>query len=336
MRPDLGARQPVQDVQNDQPLLPVFSSESEYEAALPLFDPWLPAIRAICKRLGIAPMSSIRSGLSETFPTAIIPPRHVLKLFGPWFQGPACFEAELRAHSLMAADIGLPVPMALAHGAIDEGWAYLVTSFVPGVTLASVRAGLLADDMLLVADWLGRFEHRLRGLALSGPDRAEAQRRWQEAMSYRHRNAPTALGARETLPAWVAHDVEAWLPSIEDLLPADDWTVLLHADLHDEHVLGEMSNGRFEPRFVIDFDRSQVGHPYYELGPLVRWTFRGDPALTAAFVSAAGLARPAGMSFARLALAYVLLHDADMLSGLPALDQSSNLDDLARVLFGPD
>ena len=328
------SRSPSEDVEPGRvPLLPLFESESQYEAMLSRLEPWLPAIREVCRRAGIAPMSALRGGLSETFPTAVIPPRHVLKLFGPWFDGSASFEAELRAYTLMAADPDLPVPRTVAHGALDADWSYLVTSFAPGIPLAQARRELAHEDMLRVATWLGRFVSRLQALPLRPQDRARAWLRWQQDTTSRYLNAPAVLAGWGSLPQWVVQEVATWLPPLEVLLPSDDWAVLLHADLHDEHVLGEMVDGHFEPHWVIDFNRAQIGHPYYELGPLIRWTFAGDRQLTSAFLAAAKLRQPQDQPFAKLALCYVLLHDADQLGGLPLLGQVSSLDELANRLF---
>ena len=62
--------------------------------------------------------------------------------------------------------------------------------------------------------------------------------------------------------------------------------------------------------------------------------FAGDRELIRAFMDEAELPAVSDVPLPKFALASVLLHGADQLSGMPGLDECNNLDDLSTRLFG--
>jgi aminoglycoside phosphotransferase (APT) family kinase protein len=136
------------------------------------------------------------------------------------------------------------------------------------------------------------------------------------------------------MPAHLAAQLEDWLPSAAELVVPDGGGVLLHADLHDGHVLGSIAEGRFVPEGIIDLNRARIGHPLYELGPIWHTVARGDPAIMKAFLSAAGLPGSERPDFPRSALAWCLLSEGVGRRPMPLPSTSvRDLDELAYRSF---
>ena len=316
-------------------LIPPFADEAAYDAALEGPEPWLAAAAEVCRREGIAAEIGIRTLPGGLYP-AVRMDGHVIKLYGPWRDGPGTRRAELAALRTLAADPDLPVPRLVGQGSLDEDWEYLVETFVAGEPFGDAREALAPDALDAVAVWLGGFVRRLHAVPLD-PARAAAAAREFDAFSARRRARAVATWTEEDrLPAHLVAQLEAWLPGADELAIPDGGAVLLHADLHSGHVLGRLADGRFVPEGVIDLNRARIGHPLYELGPIWRLPSRATRAQMAAFLAAAGLPGSGEPGFPRLALAWCLLHEGVGQSRLelPGVAEAATLDELAERAFG--
>jgi aminoglycoside phosphotransferase (APT) family kinase protein len=316
-------------------LIPPFPDEAAYDAAVEGPEPWVSAAAEVCRREGIGADIAIRHLPGGLYP-AVRMAGHVVKLYGPWRDGAGARRAELAALRAVASDPELPVPRLEGQGALDEDWEYLVETLVPGEPLSEARATLGPDARADVATWLGGFVRRLHAVPLDPARAAAAARDFAAFSAMRRARAVATWGEGERLPGHLVAQLEAWLPGADELAVPEGGAVLLHADLHDEHVLGRAEEGRFVPEGVIDLNRARIGHPLYELGPIWRWALEGDPRLVAAFLAAADLPGSGEPGFPRLALAWCLLHEGvgQYPLDLPALADAATLDELAERAFG--
>jgi aminoglycoside phosphotransferase (APT) family kinase protein len=265
-----------------------------------------------------------------------MPPRHVVKLYGPWRWGHHTMEDEARGLELAGRDPDLPAPNLVARGALDDDWRYLVETFVPGVSYSDVRDELDPDDRLELAGWTGRWVRRLHALPLDEEERAAGTAAFRTFIEERRALAIGELTEGERLPGRLLEELPGWLPPLEALLGPAWSAVPLHTDLHDEHVLVVRVDGRFRGSGVIDLNRFRLGHPLYELGPIWRWLWYADRALLGRFIAAADLPGHAEPDFPRRALAWCLLHAgvAQFPIDLPGIEEVGSLDALAERGFG--
>jgi hygromycin-B 7''-O-kinase len=319
--------------------LPPIHSGPEYAHALRTLEPWLAAILEVCRleRIEATPRS-LRLGLVGTYPTVVVADRCVVKLIGPWWSGPESVATEADAFDLLAANPALPVPRRLAQGDLAGDWHYFVMSYLPGVPFSAVFERVSSDARLEVARWLGRVVRDLNRLPLR-PGRV-LRPDWEPFARFLREQRAEAVERHRawgSLPAHLVDQLEGWLPPAEELLERSRPPAFVHGDLHGDHVLGIHEGDGFRPTGIIDFSDVQIGDPYYELAALQAAAFNCDRSLLAAFRETAELPTSGSLSFARRALAYLLLHDFDELNDLSWLAELATLDELADRLFGhPD
>ena len=314
--------------------IPSFPDEAAYLDAVERLTPWMPAVRAICDRERL-PLEHAPRMLSDgQFPVIHLPPGWVIKIHGPWRLGPRSSACESMAHEAFRADPELPVAGLVGEGRFDADWTYSVVRFIPGISLRDAWEALAPAALDRQMVWVGRFMRRLHDLPV--PQRPhELDWAWFQGMLRWHiRNAVDYLSAFGSLAPHLVAQVPDWLPAHAELIDVPLGPRLLHADLKDEHVLGTLADGDFRPAAVIDWGRTMVGHPYYELGPTFRRVCHSRPDLLARVLDAAALPGRGDPAFPRLALAYLLLHAADSFKGSRDAVEARDLDELARRIFG--
>lgn len=316
---------------------------------------WAPYVRLVCRRHQLGPGEAVRMGVPGTYPTFIADDRWVVKFFGRLFDGAAGFAAELEAGRLLAqatVTVGAAVPAAavLAHGAlIPEAvesawrWPYIVFEYVPGVSIGEVYAAVPFAEKARLACDLGMMVRRLHALPLH--DSAIFPPSWEGYRAFLHEqrlNCRARFRAAGVLPRHLLDQVDGFLAAVGDEVAGAPCPHLIHADLTDDHVLGELRQGRWITRAIIDFGDAMVGNWRYELVALHCDLFHCDRRLLAVFLHAYGLRPPDRRTFWRTALAATLLHrfGPDCLrlgfDRLPSARQAATLDELGRLIWDPE
>jgi aminoglycoside phosphotransferase (APT) family kinase protein len=161
----------------------------------------------------------------------------------------------------------------------------LVTSFLPGergdVVVERLAAGFDADGLERVGRALGAVAARLAGMPMLRPGPFI--------------DADLALGRfpDDDLVAWVAARLPDWPEArrralsrvcrrAQDLLDGVGRACLVHGDLNPKNVLVDPAT--LEVTAVLDWEYAHSGHPWTDLGNLLR--FERDPAYAAAVLDA--------------------------------------------------
>lgn len=311
-------------------LLPAVSSLGEYRRVYRDEHAWLPAMRAVCAQQGLDPAE-----------LAFAPPgTHVvfrageelyIKLFAPLWGSDYASERAVLAALTNAPDRS--VPRLVAEGEI-EGWPYVVITAVKGAPLREVWHGLGADERLGIAQQCGAFMAwlhtrpvtELEGIAVDWPTFLGKQ---TEACIERVVEAGLGQG-------WVT-SVRALLERVSTTREAGFRSVLLSADVTDEHVMVDRRDGKWCFAGYIDFGDAMLGHPLYEFAAPGCTITRGVPALTRALLLGYGYSEPELVSdLAERLTAYTLLHRFVTVSDLLALfghDRPATLKELQRRLW---
>jgi hygromycin-B 7''-O-kinase len=295
---------------------------------------WRPFVERVCRGRGWT-CNLVRPGVAGTFPTFIVEEQHVVKFFGPLFDGETCWRVEQEAANLMEAVPQVPVAMLEDSGALDEeaGWYYLVSEFIPGVSVGEVYGKIPYEEKLSMVRWLGEWlpsMHQIKvqdGMALPSLS-VERVRGWFSARWPEERTR---------WPAHLAEQLEIYLSANAAFLQTGS-DCFIHADLTQDHFLGQFQSERWETLAVIDFGDAMLGNLYYELAALHLDLFDCDKHLLAAFLRAYGL--PPDPDFLRKTMVTSLLHQFDIYVSLfswkPELQQARTLEELADRLWKID
>lgn len=299
---------------------------------------WQPYINKVCFRHALKPSAPLRIGVPGTYPTFIVAERWVIKFFGRLFAGAASYAAEKEAGRLVACGRGIPAPPIIAAGELNRAgwpWPYLIYPFISGASLGE-QAGLLDPaGWVGLAGQLGAMVRRLHALPLAGsavfPDHYEEYRAFltkQRAVCLQnHRQW-------RRLPGRLIEQIDAFLAPVDDLIDMPRAAHLIHADFTRDHLLGEVRNGQWNTRALIDFGDAMTGDLLYELTALHLDIFRADRRLLAAFLDAYGFSGYNRADFPRRAMSTALLHQWDVFGNLPEdMLRLSSLDDLANAIW---
>jgi Ser/Thr protein kinase RdoA (MazF antagonist) len=138
-------------------------------------------------------------------------------------------------------------------------------------------------------------------------------------------------------PSHLAAGLAAYLERNAQRIQSGDRQII-HADLTQDHLLGQVIDGHWQTRAVIDFGDAMFGNLYYELAALHLDLFDCDKRLLKAFLDSYGL--EADRDFACRAMTTTLLHQFDVYGHLftwkPDLKEAASLDVLAEKLWQLD
>lgn len=236
----------------------------------------------------------------ETFLAEAVGERSVVRIYArPSHRGEAAHEVDAALLRLVRGLVPVPEVLEVRRADAATGLpALLVTSFVPGVRGDELLPGLDEEQRARVGHRLGELLADLAGMPMlrSGPfvdgdlTIGSFPGDGLPAFVEGHR---AAMGLAEAdLAALLAVSVEA-----QALLDTVGRSCLVHSDLNPKNLL--LDPDTLELTAVLDWEYAHAGHPYADLGNLLR--FDRDEAFTGA-VLAAYTARRGGDPASALAL----------------------------------
>jgi hygromycin-B 7''-O-kinase len=317
---------------------PTFETVDAYAARLedPAF--WASYVREIVTRHGL-PTAPLAVGTVGSFPTFLVG-EYVVKLYGERFEGPICFKSERTVLRLLHEDRAILAPALVADGDLFGAdsrsasemhvpetlatghawpWPYLVMTRLPGTSWHQARLG--EAERHAVARQLGASVRRLHDLP------PPAGQFWERDWLAEFRATCVERQRRYgCLPERLIEQIDGYL------LPPRPDRRLVHADLHDHHVL--VDSARLLG--IIDWGDAIVADPYYELPALYLNTFGGDKRLLQAFLD--GYGWTPDRDFARRAMTMTLIFQFNAVHGIAQrvdLRAIPTLEALADLIWDP-
>jgi hypothetical protein len=318
-------------------LAPLAFPASEYGARFVDLAFWRPYVELIAGTHGL-PGGEIAMGEPGTFPTFILGRSRVVKLFGAPFDGLRCCAVERAVADLLAnAGLAIPIPAVIAAGVLsrDPDWRYLVTAFIPGEPFAAAGPHLDAAARRDVAGALGRVMRPVHDLPIPpGTALGTGWSDWAAFVEDQRRGAAERHRRWGSLPERLLAQVDGYVAGYR--VPAALPPSLVHADLHDHHLIGAAGGAGWAIRGLIDWGDARLGDRFYELPALHLGLFHGDRAMLRAFLETYGWPDHRSDAFVRRAMTMTLLHEFNVLDGVGSLvdvDTIASLDDLADALW---
>jgi hygromycin-B 7''-O-kinase len=299
---------------------------------------WAPYVQQVCREHSLGSCTTVRVGVPGTCPVFIAAERYVVKFFGRLFDGAAAYAVEREAARLVSRDSLIRTARVMALGELGGGgwpWPYLVFDLIPGVSIGEVLERVSFAEQLNAARELAEPVRRLHALPLEGSPVFPATIDPYLTFLQRQR-ACCVQNHREwgTLPPHLVEQIEDFLPPIDELVDRTRLPHLIHADLTRDHLIGELKDGHWISRALIDFGDAMTGDLLYELAALHLDLFGGDRRLLAGFLDGYGLSAQARAELPKKALATALLHQFNVFYGLDAdLLRAQTLDELANKLW---
>ena len=301
---------------------------------------FIPLVSSTHSYLNNAPL---RAGLPGTFPTFIAAERWVIKFFGPLFDGLASYQTELTVSHLLHPP-EFPVPALLGSGQlfqdgeVDFPWPYLIYEYVPFPSLGEVYDQVSRPARLALARQLGQLLRRMHAIQIPGGSNLHST--WNSYLDHLTRLSsdchPRHL-AWGSLPAHLLAEIPGFLLPPSALLPPAPSPSLLHVDLTRDHLLGDLHDGDWQLRAIIDFGDALTGDLFYELVVLHLEIFDADPSLLREFLAAYQPSPLHRQDFVRKAMTLTLLHPYDAFATVftrhPGLRQCPSLPELADRLW---
>lgn len=264
---------------------------------------WRSAIVEVCVPHGIecAVVSAFADGSNLV---AAVDDRWVVKIFPPFHEHQWDCERRVLAH-LRGKKLPLRVPMLVAQGTRDDGWAYVIMEKLPGVVLGTCWNAFGPQDRVRMIEQIGATMSAVHQLSLG--DLATLPPEWSSFLRKQKascRNKHTELGVPPWFEKGVDDLVRAWAGDHE----AED-RVLLTGEYTPFNLLVQRVATGWELTGMIDFGDAMVGPREYDfLGPSM-FSCRGDHQLIAAlFRGYFGEDRPIGRQTRMRLMALAALH----------------------------
>jgi hygromycin-B 7''-O-kinase len=304
---------------------------------------WAPFISAVFSRHDLPIIGTPRCGVPGSYPTFIVSDRWVIKFFGPLFDGLACYQVEHAASQLLHPP-DFPVPALVSTGHLfpsattEFSWPYLISEYIPALSIGEVYDQVCSASMLSLARLLGGLLKRIHLLPL--PPDSPLPSNWSsytKLLNNLASDCPARQAAWGSLPSHLLSEIPAYLLPATKLLPAAPSPALIHADLTRDHLLGELHNGDWRLRAIIDFGDAISGDLFYELVVIHLELFNADLNLLREFLTAYQPSPFHQQDFVRKAMTLTLLFPYNLFECIfprrPELYQSSSLSELADRLW---
>lgn len=322
---------------------PIFSSKAEYARYFTRLDFWQPYIENICAAQQLE-HQQIGDAIPGTNVVFRLDDRYVVKIFPELFDGAEAFAAEQTIYELLAAYPAIACPKLIAQGKLFDSaggwpWPYIITTAIPGQAVSASQ--LSQAERLSMAAWAARQLHMLHQIAPRPGPGSRFQVGWQSFDSFiaeQRRSANQQHRDWQSLPEHLIAQLDSYLlPEHAQYIRHAD-PIVLHADLHADHVLGQPQPGGWRPTGLIDFDDARSGDLAYELPPIFLSLFARDKALLQHFLDSYGLSSQQQSALRKRAMHMTLLHEFNVLDDVweqdPALMQLETLEELERALWG--
>ena len=112
---------------------------------------WAPYISCVLKRNALT-ARAVRPGVIGTYPTFIVNETHVVKMFGPLFDGRRSFAVEDALYDALRPSPLFPVPERISSGwlyedsvAVEWRWPYIISRVLPGSPMEALGDSLSAN-----------------------------------------------------------------------------------------------------------------------------------------------------------------------------------------------
>ncbi len=326
-------RQPAHHIPDGE-YVPLFDTDVDYLAVVQQLEPWQAALDEVVRREAIAPAGVIEVMTPRSFATFRLSSEHVAKIYLKRFEGFGHYDQEIRALRMLERDASLGAPRLVGNGRLGDRGRYVVTTRVRGRDVEAVRTSLAASDLAQLAAWSGRWLRRLHMLPLEPVERREAWVAFSDVIGHLRRTAAGELAARSALPAHLAQQVEAWLPTAEEMLGAEEELVLLHGALDSRHVMVDIDDEGIHPIGVIDFDSSRIAPAMWDLASAWSDLASAPDGVIDAFMGEADFPGFGRSDFPRRALAWAIVQRWDRAYAMPDIDELASLDELAERIYG--
>jgi hygromycin-B 7''-O-kinase len=303
-------------MKNHNPRRPEIPSLQDYCRVFTDLTVWRSLVEAVCARHHLS-CRVITSGTPGTHVVFLVDGRFAIKIYSSFFDGIHSYRVERDIYGLIARHPHIPAPPLVAHGELfpgEDGWPYpyVVTEVIPGVPLAGLPDSLWQRDGAAIAAYLGDLMRQLHALPLDGLTALEPT--WEAFAAFVTRQRQQYTGSGFAPPRGLDHLRDDCAAQLVDLIDRSRPPCLVHADITRDHVLGRLVQGHWQPTGLIDFGDARTGDPVYEFIALHLDVFRGDKRLLKSALDAYGEIPP---DFVRRATALTLLHEFDVLAGVP-------------------
>ena len=279
---------------------------------------WQPYIQVVSQKEGFSCMQ-IELGVPGCMPTFMLDRRWVIKFFGQLFDGPESFHVEKAINQVLTAEGNFPAPKLLGAGELFPEsatwpWPYLIFEFWPQMSIGVLRDQVSEADKVRIAQEMGQLVRQLHDIPY--PQSQAPLPSYADFLRHQYANCLKFQQEEDIIPAHLLAQLKDYLLPLDDLLQQAQPVHLIHADLTADHLFGEMVDGAWQTRGLIDFGDAMLGDLGYELIALYLDLFGRDKNLLAIFLKAYGVEETFMKNFAHKMMTLTLLHRFNVLEPL--------------------
>lgn len=226
---------------------------------------WVPVIKLICQKTGVAEGIEIEAGYPGSSAVFIIDREVVVKVFAPFLVQD--YHHEVETYELINTRLDPYLPDLLAHGVYPDriDWYFLVMRFMSGRPIREVRDEIPSKDKIAIARELGWCIKRLHGTPLDEARVIQTKAAdWYAFLGERRKQCLEELRDKTELPLSVLREVARLLSTDVFLPPKGFRPSLLNGDFTEDHLLLEKRLGEWRISGLIDWADSLVGATEYE------------------------------------------------------------------------